>query len=613
MSVNSDKTHQGRLKMGVIYNPIPPGYEDIPPKQVFREFWEDASAYRKSLFLMVLFMILQGGIVGGSIWLIKTSIDLFFSKKDTASVFFLIGSLCIATVGKSITEFFFEWNRTVIISKVRDALVVKAFRNLVYNPFRLHIQERDRKKYGWVLTDAMNFIGSVFGMFNSWIKQPFMVASTLCALFVIAPLFTLVGILLIPLLVPCLLFLKRKIKEFIRQREHLIGTVEEVVADSIRGIRIVKVFGLEENEIRKIENTIDLQRDLVVKNAFYTGLLSPLSELIGLVGLSIIILLGSRYIHTGTFTTGTFLVFIMSFINIYRPIKQISSGMLNYHMAIDSGRRLIILQNNARKEQQRKGTAKLDHFRSLRIENIWFSYLENREKDTDYVLRGIDLTIRKGETVALTGVTGAGKSTLCDLIFRLYQQDKGNIYINDIPIEDIENRSFRDKFALCSQETIVFNNTLLEDIRVAKPDASREDVLAVARAAGMSSFLDSLNRGLDTWIGDRGIHCSGGQRQMIALARALLQKPDVLVLDEAISGIDLETGRSIWENIRTMLPNCTIVVISHHLHIIRRCQRVVVLESGKIARDILVGEVQNLRQFLHRYHPPAENKNESTP
>lgn len=598
--------------MGVIHTPTLPGHNEIPPKKVFREFWADAKPYRRSLLFMVLFMILQGGIVGGSIWLIKSSIDCFFEQKDMSAAFFLIGSLFVATVGKSVTEFFFQWNRTIITSRMRDAMVVKSFRDLVYNPFSLHISERDRKKYGWVLTDAMNYTGAVFGMFNSWVKQPFMVVSTLGALFFIAPLFTGLGILLIPLLIPCLLFMKRKIKKFIAKREQFIGMVEEVVADSIRGIRIVKVFGLEENEIKKIKKIIDLQRELVIKNAFYTGLLSPLSELIGLLGLSVIILLGSRYIHTGAFTTGTFLVFIMSFLNIYRPLKQISNGMLNYHMALDAGRRLIILRQNAIKEQKRKGTIKLGTVANIRIENLWFSYLNTKEnekeerKNSDYVLRGLDLAVKKGDSVALTGVTGSGKSTLCDLIFKLYQPDRGNIYINDIAIEDVEDNSFREKFALCSQETIVFNNSLLEDIRIARPDASREDVLAVAKAAGMSSFLNSLDCGLDTWIGDRGVHCSGGQRQMIALARTLLQKPEIMVLDEAISGIDLETGRKIWQNIREMLPECTIIMVSHHLHIIQRCQRVIVLEEGRIVQDISVGKVRNLSEFLRQYHPQTE-------
>lgn len=562
-------------------------YKEITTREVFKEFWSIASLYKRELLCMVVFMVFQAAIIGGSIWMLKTAIDRFFTIKSTSSIIFLISALSLATVGRSCIEFFSNWNRTLVIGKIRDVLVVNAFRHLVFNPFHIHIQERDRKKYGWVLTDAVRFIDSMFGMFNSWIKHPFMVISTLLALFAIAPLFTLIGILLIPLCLPCLLFLKRKNKEFIARRENLIGQVEEVISDSIRGIRIVKVFGLEENEINKLERTVDIQRELGVKNAFYAGLLSPVSELLGLAGLSLVIVLANSYIHTGMFTAGTFFVFIMSFFNIYRPMKQISNGILNYQMALDAGRRLIILRRKAEKERMESGEIKIGKFETLTINNLWFSYAENPESESDYVLRGLNLTIKKGEAVALTGVTGAGKSTLCDLIFRLYRQNKGDILINGIPVNQVENQSYRELFALCSQETVVFNNTLFEDIRIARPNATRSQVEEVAEAVGISYLLNTHNQGMDTWIGDRGIHLSGGQRQMIALARALLQKPQFLVLDEAMSGFDLVTSREVWNNIRKMLPECTILLISHNSSIVQYCDRVILLREGTLAQDRL--------------------------
>ncbi|MCP3871649.1 MAG: ABC transporter ATP-binding protein, partial [Desulfobacteraceae bacterium] len=292
---------------------------------------------------------------------------------------------------------------------------------------------------------------------------------------------------------------------------------------------------------------------------FYSGLISPISELLGLIGLTIIIFLGSQKIHSGTFTTGTFFVFIMSFVNIYRPLKEISNGMINYQMALDAGRRLIILHKKATKEKKKTGTVKIEQFHKLQIENLWFSYSEKIKSDNEFVLRDLNLTIQKGETVALVGATGAGKSTLCDLIFRLYEFQKGIISLNDVPLKQVDSRSLKNIFSLCSQETIVFNNSLLEDIRIARPSATREEVMAVAEAVGLSSFMNSLDRGIDTWIGDRGGHCSGGQRQMIALARAIIQKPELLVLDEAISGIDVKTGEKIWQNIQKLLPGCTIL------------------------------------------------------
>jgi ABC-type multidrug transport system fused ATPase/permease subunit len=604
VSEREEQVNGGRVKLMKGFKPISPEYKRIAKKDVVREFWSIAKTHRNSLILMIAFMVIQGVVVSGSIWMVKTSLDLYFNVGDSSSVIFLVASLFLATVGRSGTEFLFNWKRALMVGRISDVLVVRAFRDLVYNPFHVHIKERARRKYGWVLTDARNFVDSMFGIFNSWVKQPFVVLSTTIALLIITPRFTLVGIALIPLCLPCLVFLRRRIKEFIAQREHLIGMVEEVVSESIRGIRIVKAFGLEDNEVRKLEDTVDQQRDLSMKNAFYTGLIPPIAELVGLIGLTVIIVLGSQHIHSGSFTTGTFFVFIMSFANIYRPMKDIANGMLNYHSALDAGRRLIILRENAAKEQARRGTVQLDQFRELRVDDVSFSYAASDESESHQVLQSLSLKIKRGETVAIAGATGAGKSTLCDLLFRLHQHQSGSISVNGVEIEAIENQCFRTLFALCSQDTIVFNNTLLEDIRIARPDVSREEVMKVAEEVGLSSFLDSLNRGLDTWIGDRGVQCSGGQRQMIALARALIQEPEVLVLDEAISGIDVESGERLWRNIRKRLPECTIIMISHHLHIIRRCDRVLVLKDGGLSRDVPMEEIGDPELFFREFHKP---------
>lgn len=586
---------------------VPPEYKAISRKEVFREFWASARSQKLIFLLLLFFVVLQGGVVGGSIWLVKTALDLFFENKDPGGALFLIGALFMATVMKSSLEFLFNWKKMLTIGRIRDELVVKAFSDLIYNPFHFHIRERDRKKYAWVLTDAMSFIESVFGMFNSWVKQPFVLASTVCALMIIAPFLTLAGIVLIPMGIPCVLFFKRKTKEFIAQRRMLLGIVEEMVSETIRGIRIVKVFGLEEREVKRLQQTVSQQRKIKERNAFFIGFMSPVSEFLGLLGLAVIILVGSQDILSGAFTTGTFFVFIMSFLNIYRPLKDVSNGIMKYQLALDSGRRLIILRQNALKERKKSGTVPIEHFNDLRIEKLWFSYMEKPEVNEDYVMRDLTLTIRRGETVAIVGATGAGKSTLCDLIVRLYRPQRGTVCVNGISLDQIKNQSCKKIFALCSQETIVFNNTLLEDIRIARPEASREEVLTISKAIGLTSYMNSLNRGLDTWIGDRGVHCSGGQRQLIALARALLQKPEVLILDEAMSGIDVEMARMIWQNIREGLPGCTILMISHHWHLIKHCERVVVLSEGRIVKDTPVEAIEDTGRFFREFHLEKDN------
>jgi ABC-type multidrug transport system fused ATPase/permease subunit len=591
---------QNKLIKG--FKEITPEYYSIPRKEVFREFWEIARLQKSLLSLLIFLMLLQGGVIGGSIWLVKTAIDYFFKNSSLNSILFLISALFAATVLKSTLQFLFNWSKLLAIARIKDKFIIKSFRNLIFNPFHVHIKERDRRKYGWVLKDATNFISSFFDIFNSWVKQPFILISTISALMIISPYLTCIGIIVVPFGIPPILFLKRKLKDFIAERKLLLGLQEEIVSETIRNIRIVKIFGLEENAIGRLRQTVDKQRLINQKNAFFTGLMSPISEMLGLIGLSVIIFIGSSDILSSTFTTGTFFVFIMSFLGIYRPIKDVSNGYFNYHLMLDSGSRLIKLRMNAQKEINRKGTIRVNHFKNLEIKNLWFSYSDSPDTNDEYVLRNLSLSIKHGETIAIAGATGAGKSTLCDILFGLYRPHRGVIFLNATNFDRINIKSCRNLFSMCSQETILFNNSLLEEIRIARPEATRVDVIEAAETAGLSTYIKNLENGLDTWVGDHGIHFSGGQRQMIALARALLQKPEVLVLDEALSGIDMETGKKIWENIREKLPECTILIISHHWHIIKHCDRVVVLFEGHIAKDVKIEDVTDPDSFFSEFN-----------
>jgi subfamily B ATP-binding cassette protein MsbA len=560
--------------------------------------------------IILLSVLLQGGVAGGTIFLLKRALDLFFESNTVSTMLALIGTLFLATVCKSVLELVFGWKKSVAVARIHDRVLVDAFRDLLYNPLRYHVIERDRSKYSWVLKDSIKFVEAFFGMFNAWGKQPFVLLSTITALWIISPQLTMVGVALVPLGIPCVVYLKRKIKRFVEQRQALLGVTEEMVSETIRSIRIVKVFGMEDKNVQNLQQTIDRQRDINLKNAFYMGLMSPLSELLGFVGLAVIIIAGSQKIISVDFSTGTFFVFIMAFLNIYRPLKDISNGYMNYQLALDAGRRLIVLRQRAADAQHPPGSIPLKRFDGLVLDNIYFSYKENPSREADYVLRDLSLRIDAGETAAIVGATGAGKSTLCDLMCRLYRPQRGQIKLNSHPIDTVANSDFANMLGLCSQETIVFNNSLYDEIKIACPNASREAVESAARASGLTDYLSTIGRDLDTWIGDRGIQFSGGQRQMIAIARALLRKPQFLIMDEAMSGLDVETSHTIWQNIRVMLPSAAIVVVSHNWDIIKQCQKAFVLKSGSIVDAICVNEIEDKDSFFRSFLDRNDEKKE---
>jgi ABC-type bacteriocin/lantibiotic exporter with double-glycine peptidase domain len=312
----------------------------------------------------------------------------------------------------------------------------------------------------------------------------------------------------------------------------------------------------------------------------------------------VIIFAGSQRLIGDNFTTGTFFVFIMAFLNVYRPLKDISNGFMNYQFALDAGRRLIILRQRAALAENNQGQLSVANFDRLEIKNLWFSYYDRPDDRKPYLLKDLSMEIQAGETVAIAGPTGIGKSTLCDLICRLYQPCQGEILINGTPAPSINKESYTRLFSLCSQETIVFNNSLLDEIRIAAPEASQEEVMETAEAAGLSRLIKSGQRDWNTWIGNRGVQFSGGQRQMIAIARALLRKPKVLILDEAMSGLDIQMIRTIWQNIRKLLPDTAIITVSHNWEVIKQAQRILILREGRIQNSMKPIDISDRDSFF---------------
>jgi len=578
---------------------IPTAEERVFSKRdVFRFFLARVATEKKTFFILGVLLLLQAAVIGGSIWFVKIAMDDFFSLHTTT---LLILSLFLATVGRSLIDFLFNWNQNLAIARVRDALISDAYTDLLRSPFSFHVKERSSRKYGWILEDTNNFIESCFGLLQVWIKQPVQILSSIVALASINWKLTAIGLLAVPVTVPFILYFRRKAKKFVTERKQLLGQLEERIAETIYGIRVVKVFGLETRELRKVKEIIDKQRRIHRSNAFYAGLAGPIAECLGILGLTMVLLLGTQSILSGSFTAGTFFAFLMAFLNIYRPFKDFSKAFVMNQSAVDSGRRLLVLQLQATEPVLSSETTIIGRFESIECQGVWFSYAAD-EKDERPVLKDLNVRINRGETVLLTGISGAGKSTLCDLLFRLFRPVQGTILVNGIPLESLHRDSYRRLFAMCSQETIVFNDTLLENIRVARPDTLREEVLKVAR---LVQFSDKMLGRLDDLIGDRGIQLSGGERQRLALARAVLCKPEFLLLDEALNNLDHETEARIWKGLREYLPECTMLVVSHRWLDLHQYDRLLVAAAGRLIEDVKISNDHAASILLKKYREAA--------
>ena len=551
----------------------------ISPKEVYRDFWSRLKKERRSLVILALILGTQAMVIGFGILLLKSTVDIYFSNPSRGAVWAMLGAVACITLVKSTLDFLFNWLQNLTLARVRDSLVTQSFEALLRHSFSLHVNERASRKYAWVLEDAGGYLDSSYGMFRVWVRQPVYLISSLVALLLINWKLTLFGLAAVPLVVPVAIFIRRKAKLFIAERKALLGMVQELVTEAIYAIRVIKSFSLEKRSAEKLRVLLKQHRSMQNRNAFYMGLVSPLSEALGFLGFVVIVVVGSHVTIATEFTVGTFFAFTMSFFNIYRPLKDVSSGFLLHHMAIDSGRRILLLLQPEGLSATPPRVNSVEHFESLECRNLNFGYADS---ENELVLRNINLEITQGEKIALIGPSGIGKSTLCDLILGLYSPLHGKVLVNGLPISSLKSECKRQLFAVCSQETIIFNESLLENIRIARPTADRTEVLEVAELVGFSKRLTDR---MDEAIGERGIRFSGGERQRIALARAILCNPEFLILDEAMNNLDPHTEKLVLEGIRSRLPYSTILTVSHHWQNLAFCDRLIFLEKDGIKSD----------------------------
>ena len=406
------------------------------------------------------------------------------------------------------------------------------------------------------------------------------------------------------LFVPIIIYSSRKIGSRVRHTtrhgQDKLAEIQNILHETITGNRIVKAFNTENWEISRFRNAARRLFRANVRSVAAAAISSPLMDIFGMIGVSLLLLLGREQIKYGRMTPGIFVAFITAVFSLYNPVRKFALFNNNFQQALGASTEIFKFLDIEDEVKEKPRAKVLPRFSSsVRFEHVHFTYTREEKGDgCREVLRDINLEVKRGEILAIVGSSGAGKSTLVHLIPRFFDITAGRLLIDGVEVRDVTLASLREQIGIVTQETVLFNDTVRNNIAYGQPNVSMKEVEAAARAALAHDFILALPAGYDTVIGERGVRLSGGERQRLAIARALLKNAPILILDEATSALDSESERLVQSALHNLMSGRTVFVIAHRLSTVRRADRIVVIDNGSISE---VGAHEELMKNLGTY------------
>jgi ABC-type multidrug transport system fused ATPase/permease subunit len=413
------------------------------------------------------------------------------------------------------------------------------------------------------------------------INSMFLLAATLSSMFAMDLGLTMLLLLLMPPLFLAFYFFGKKIRPLFQQMREQYGNLTSVLHENITGIRVVRAFAREDFEIRRFRSETDRYLETTLVSVRVRAFFIPLIALLIGLGTIVIFWYGGSEAISGTLTIGALVAFNAYLAMLVMPMRFLGLFVSGYQLSMAAGDRVFGIMDAEQEIKEKPNAIMLPKLQGdVRFENVSFSY----EKDQQ-ILRNINLEAKPGETVALLGATGSGKSTIIRLIPRFYDVTSGKITVDSYDVRDVKLRSLREQIGIVSQETFLFTLSIKENIAYGKPKAKMDEIIEAATTARAHEFISAFPDGYDTRVGERGITLSGGQQQRIAIARALLSDPKILILDDSTSSVDVETEYEIQRALQALLKNRTTFVITQRVSTIRNANKIVVLEKGEVTEE----------------------------
>ena len=505
-----------------------------------------------------------------------------FNAYDPRNVLML---LAIVAVVVSFLSNLFRYLGSWTIETMRARTLERMRNEMFSRVMDMNVGYFSEQRKGDIISKITSDIGVVqFCITNTLqvsFREPFLIVGYIVMMVAISWELSIFSILFLPVVALLIGSIVKRLRHPARTNQQRMGEMVSTLEESLAGIKVIKSYNATQYVKKKYYAiSADLAR-LTLSMARRQQLASPMSEFLGITAVGVILVFGGSLVAKGSLDPGGFIAFVAIFSQITRPVRTFIDQFANINQGIAAGERIFSIIDSRPEIEDKPDARTLTGLKQkIEFRDVHFSYDGTRE-----VIDGISFEILRGQTVALVGPSGGGKSTLSELIPRFYDPTRGEILIDGISLRDYTQESLRAHMSVVAQDTVLFNDTIENNIAMGKPGATHEEVVEAARIANADSFIRECAEGYDTNIGDRGVKLSGGQRQRLSIARAVLKNPDILILDEATSALDTESEKLVQEALNKLLVGRTSVVIAHRLSTIHNADKIIVIDHGRIAEE----------------------------